>query len=38
MKHDVFENKCGVGKVLINNFQCIKQIVHLTKYDNTSEK
>jgi hypothetical protein len=24
-------------KFLLNNYQCIKQLVHLTKYDNTSE-
>jgi hypothetical protein len=37
MKYDAFENKCGVRKVSLNNFQCIKQIVYLTKQDITSE-
>jgi hypothetical protein len=37
MKYDAFENKGGFRKVLLNNFQCIKEIVYLTKHDNTSE-
>jgi hypothetical protein len=37
MKYDAFENKGGFRKVLLNNFQCIKEIVYLTKQDNTSE-